>query len=232
MHGHHRSPSPREIHDLPVSFHSTGSPASQLIGLPGVASSSTAATTSVQGHSISTPASSSIPSLLNVPVPPLPSSTTINNPKKRSRDEQEEGATLTSVSRSSRQDEEEDKSEGPAQSSIDRGKGRQSIPVSDQDMMDLDDECSTCYDEAMGLPISLANAKFTSTTNNHQRRTSHHPQNDQQHSLSLTEPSATGAIPFNGFGVKGTPGGDCKRICLRHQRMVDAGARLDLQKVS
>lgn len=50
----------------------------------------------------------------------------------------------------------------------------------------------------------------------------HHPQN---HLSSSSSPSLTG------FGVKGPPGGDCKRICLRHQRMVDGGARVDLQKV-
>lgn len=44
----------------------------------------------------------------------------------------------------------------------------------------------------------------------------HHPQNE--------------ASAF-GFGVKGNPGGDCKRVCLRHQRMVDGGARVELQKV-
>ena len=49
----------------------------------------------------------------------------------------------------------------------------------------------------------------------------HHPQNHTSSSPSLT-----------GFGVKGPPGGDCKRICLRHQRMVDGGARVDLQHVS
>lgn len=35
-----------------------------------------------------------------------------------------------------------------------------------------------------------------------------------------------------GFGVANSPGGDCRRICLRHQRMVDGQARVDLQKVS
>lgn len=51
----------------------------------------------------------------------------------------------------------------------------------------------------------------------------HHPQNHSAENGA--KPS-----PF-GFGVKGPPGGDCKRICLRHQRMVDGGARDDLQKV-
>jgi hypothetical protein len=48
----------------------------------------------------------------------------------------------------------------------------------------------------------------------------HHPQNP------AIAPSAQ-----NGFGVQGPPGGDCKRICLRHQRMVDGGSRVALQKV-
>lgn len=93
-----------------------------------------------------------------------------------------------------------------------------------------DEECSMDHDhgassfEEMGLPISLANASLPHYNNHRQRPTPHHPQNEQHTSNG-------GALPFNGFGVKGTPGGDCKRICVRHQRMVDAGARLDLQKV-
>ncbi|GAA95072.1 uncharacterized protein L969DRAFT_104712 [Mixia osmundae IAM 14324] len=34
----------------------------------------------------------------------------------------------------------------------------------------------------------------------------------------------------HGFGVQGNPGGDCKRLCLRHQRMVDGGLMGGLQK--
>jgi len=130
------------------------------------------------------------------------SSTSSSSLKKRSRDDLE-GA-----------------SDGDSDSKA-KGKGKQK----QQD--GYDDECTMDHDhgltsfEEMGLPISLANASLPPHQHNHRP---HHPQNEQ-HAVH------GGASPFNGFGVKGTPGGDCKRICLRHQRMVDAGARLDLQKV-
>lgn len=182
-----RSPSPREIDDLPEAFH-CGSPRAVSSALPAASSGSRAAPrmdlewTSLQAGQSSSSSSH----------------------KKRPRDEVQRDAAAPS-----------------------KGKGKQKQEEEDAALNDdHEHDCTMDHDhglasfEEMGLPISLANASLP-PQHNHRP---HHPQNEQ-----IT--SQNGASPFTGFGVKGTPGGDCKRICLRHQRMVDAGARLDLQKV-
>lgn len=200
MHHHfHRSPSPREIDDLPEAFH-CGSPSTLNASIP--LPRMDLAWSSLLASSSTSPATST---------PAVAASL------KRSRDELEQGASSsTAVGH--------DKT-APSSNSKDKGKGK----MKQEESSIVDEECSMDHDhgansfEEMGLPISLANASIPHY-NTHRRPPPHHPQNEE-HTLN------GGALPFNGFGVKGTPGGDCKRICVRHQRMVDAGARLDLQKV-
>lgn len=189
----HRSPSPREIDDLPAAFH-CGSPG-------GSSSSAVASSRPVPSPRMDVEWSSLLAA--QAAAPSLSSSVSNSSSlRKRSRDDLEGGGGSNHSHANN------------------KGKGKQTY----NDMHDSE-ECTMDHDhgltsfEEMGLPISLANASLPP----HHHRP-HHPQNEQH-------AADGGATPFHGFGVKGTPGGDCKRICLRHQRMVDAGARLDLQKV-
>ena len=139
---HHRPPSPRQIDDLPASFHSAGSPSSGTPPVP----DNPRRTFGMAAESLYR---ADHPTLLQTP----DFGSTINQPDVDADSVMEGGDSFPSTS---------------------------AIPYR-----------------------------------------SHHPQNH-----NMPSPSQAG------FSVKGTPGGDCKRICLRHQRMVDGGAREDLQKVS
>jgi len=212
---HHRSPSPREIDDLPEAFHcyagsSNGSPPGVSSNLPPAQGATSSSTSTSQWHAFS----------------PVVSPSSVPLSLKRSRDQLEqddlkavEGATLPR-----RRAIEGGNTAAAAGIHRDaKGKGRATQTSASEDAEEEDCQMShgTFQDPAsFGLPISLANAAIPGPNPR-----PYHPQN-AEHAHN------GGTLPFNGFGVKGTPGGDCKRICVRHQRMVDAGARLDLQKVS
>ena len=107
-----------------------------------------------------------------------------------------------------------------------KGKGRAINSDNDNDNGDTSmDECDAAFPAGSVLPGAGVSSNNTSAGGQVHRP--HHPQNHD----SLSTSGANVSFGPGGFGVKGPPGGDCKRICLRHQRMVDGGARVDLQKV-
>lgn len=138
-----------------------------------------------------------------------------------------------------------------------KGKGRQGATAAaattsacyDQDMLEVgdysEDDDQFCSDDEIDNDITLAMPKSNPLAglSNTLQTLGAVASSSSAMMPSLSTASETPNVPYRphhpqnqssafGFGVKGTPGGDCKRVCLRHQRMVDGGARVELQKVS
>lgn len=201
-HHHHRDASPVQLEDLPESFHAVNvSPPPASTGCPLPVEASASASASA-----STSRSSSVIGVKR------DASVSVD-----CRDCEEEKEV-------EHREKDESRSRGRAD-----GKGKGRAIDNDNDIANANGDTSMDESDAALPAGSVLPGIASHSSNSSASAPVHRPHHPQNHD-SLSTSGANVSFGPGGFGVKGPPGGDCKRVCLRHQRMVDAGARVDLQK--